>query len=75
MYKHRTIAGIPAAEILRLRPGDILALTTTHAFSDDDMKHIAQQLRDIVPEGVKSVILDRDAKFQVIRPGKTDTET
>jgi hypothetical protein len=28
MYKHRTVAGIPAAEILKLQPGDILALSS-----------------------------------------------
>lgn len=74
MYKHRTVAGIPAAEILRLQPGDILALTYTHALSEDEAKQIADDLKHAVPNGVKGVILDRDARFQIIRTGKTDTE-
>jgi hypothetical protein len=73
MYKHRTVAGIPAAEILKLQPGDILALTYSHAIDEDMLKTIADDLRHVMPEGVQSVILDRDAKFQVIRTGKDET--
>lgn len=75
MYKHRTVAGIPAAEVLRLQPGDILALTYEHALVEDEVTNIIDQLSDTLPEGVKSVLLDRNGRFQVIRPGKTDTET
>jgi hypothetical protein len=75
MYKHRTVAGIPAAEILRLRPGDILALTFSHALDRATLADIADNLKDVMPEGVQSVILDRDAKFQVIRTSKDETET
>ena len=72
MYKHRTIAGIPAAEILRLRPGDILALTFSDALDRATLADIADNLKDVMPDGVQSVILDRDAKFQVIRTSKDD---
>jgi hypothetical protein len=72
VYKHRTIAGIPAAEILRLRPGDILALTFSDALDRATLADIADNLKDVMPDGVQSVILDRDAKFQVIRTSKDD---
>lgn len=75
MYKHRTVAGIPAAEILRLQPGDILALSFPHTLGNVETERIIDELQNLMPDGVKSVILDRDGKFQVIRTTKTDTET
>lgn len=73
MHKHRTIAGIPAAEILKLQPGDILALSFTHAVSDAEVERVSAQLRDTVPNGVTSVIIDRNARFQIIRTSKDET--
>ena len=73
MYKHRTIAGIPAAEILKLQPGDILALSFTHALDMATLKTISDDLKHAMPDGVTSVIIDRDARFQIIRTSKDET--
>jgi hypothetical protein len=73
MYKHRTIAGIPAAEILRLRPGDILALSYPVALAHEDAEQIMRDLHENMPPEVKVAVIDRDARFQIIRTGKDET--
>jgi hypothetical protein len=55
-------------EKLTLKPGDILALCSKKDVPHEVLVRYGEMLKDIVPEGVKALILAPGITFQVIEP-------
>lgn len=64
----------PSVEILRLQPGDILALTTPNWLPKTQFERVAEQLKKMVPEGVDIAILDGGARFTIVRKPEEETD-
>jgi hypothetical protein len=54
------------AKVVRLCAGDILAIRYPNRLRTSEIEHIAHQLQDIAPSGVRVVVLDGGASFQQV---------
>lgn len=51
---------------LTLKPGDILALRVDRILSNEQINSIREELKQILPDGVKIVILDATCRLQLL---------
>lgn len=64
---------ITEARVLRLQPGDVLAITPARRIDDQDMDDLGQRVRDIIGPGVPILIFPEPGwDLTVVRP---DSET
>jgi hypothetical protein len=65
------LAGATPVELhiakLELKPGDILVLRLDHKLSDETCNWLRDNMRRVLPEGVKAMVLDKDADLSVVR--------
>lgn len=63
---------VERVEVLRLRPGDILALRVPDYPDDATVEMLRRELEAIVPAGVKVAILQAGATFQRVTTERDD---
>lgn len=61
---------IREAQIVHVRPGDLLALITHEQMSERSIARLTDELRPAIPEGVRVVVLEQ-MHFEVIRAEET----
>lgn len=59
---------ITEIQVMHLQPGDTLVLKTDLALSVNQREAATKQLELLVPNGVKTVILDSGLSLEVLRP-------
>jgi pyruvate kinase len=60
--------GIEGAQVLSVKPGDVVVLMTDDRINPGQREYIAKQMAKAFPDGVKLMILDGGAKIAVISP-------
>ena len=58
---------IKSMDVMRLFPGDILVYIHPNYLTKTQHEKVAEQLRQMIPEGVNLAILDGGARFGIIR--------
>lgn len=57
---------ITKAEILEVKPGDIIALSFDQILSDEQLSQIRHQLKVVLPD-TRMLILEKGMKIQIVR--------
>jgi hypothetical protein len=57
---------------LNLRPGDVLVIRTMEHYSKEAMGHLVDNFKNLVPNGVKGIVLDSGIDLTVIHPEDGD---
>jgi hypothetical protein len=55
------------AEIARMEPGDILLVKVDALLTKEQRKHIEEDLKERLPEGVRPLVADKAFSFSILR--------
>jgi hypothetical protein len=63
---------VPRAQILEMKPGDVLVVQYPGKLSEVAYQHLREQWKGFVPGGSQVVLVDDAIKVQVLRPTKAE---
>lgn len=59
--------------VLKVEPGDVVVLKLDcYAISDANMKHVSENVKRLLPEGTKVMILTQDQDIKVLKAGDVE---
>lgn len=61
-------AELPEARILRLEPGDIIALRVSYQMSDREYDELSRRCKNVFPDH-RIVVFERMDSIDILRPG------
>lgn len=63
---------IETIRVTRLEPGDVLVLKCQHVLSRSVRQRLRDQILELMPDGVKAMVLDGGMDLEVMRKDEVD---